>query len=347
VSTLVAPAAAKVGSAALRFKRVQRALRDPQVWIGGGLLLLIAYLILVPVWGLLRRTFTWADADLRLSPDAQPGQWTLFHWEEATLGPLSNTMLREPLVNSLFTGGLAAVAALFLGALLAWVVTRTDLPGKAWIKPLLTLPYVAPSFALALAWTTLFKSASFGGKPGLFEAISGIAPPEWLSVGPVPIIITMTIHYFPFAFLMVSGALAGLNAEMEESASLLGASRWTILRRITLPVVLPALIGAFILIFAKTIGSFALPYLLGGPVDFHTIGTRLLTSFEQGLEAIGFVLALTLIVITGFVLWLSSRLTQGNQKRFQTIGGKGFKANVAPLGRWRWPVFGARWRRCC
>jgi iron(III) transport system permease protein len=153
----------------------------------------------------------------------------------------------------------------------------------------------------------------------------------------------MTIHYFPFAFLMLCGALASLNAEMEESAALLGASRTQILRRITLPLVLPALLGAFILIFAKTIGSFALPYLLGVPKDYHTIGTRLLASFKQGLEGVAFILALVLIVITGLVLWFSARMTGRNEKRFQTVGGKGFRANLTPLGAWRWPACAGAW----
>lgn len=316
-----------------------RALRQPAFWIGMGLMMLITALVLVPTWMLIKRTLTWGDADRRLSPEAEPGQWTLFHWNEAFIGPLSETLVYEPLGNSLVTGGIAASLALIVGAILAWFVTRTDMPAARWLRPLLTLPYVVPSFALALAWVTLFKSSSFGGKAGMMEALTGQAPPDWLALGPVPIIITMSIHYFPFAFLMLCGALSSLNAEMEESATLLGASRTEILRRITLPLVLPALIGAFILIFAKTIGSFALPYLLGVPEDYHTIGTRLLASFKQGLEGIAFILALVLIAITGLVLWLSSKLTAGNEKRFQTVGGKGFRANLTPLGAWRWPAF--------
>jgi iron(III) transport system permease protein len=325
----------KAGNSLRSANRIARALREPANWVTLALMSIIAFLVLLPTWKLIARTFTWEDVDRRLSPDAEPGEWTLFHWNEALVGSLAESLLYEPLLNSLVTGGIAALLALILGAVLAWLVTRTDLPGAKWLRPILTLPYVAPSFALALAWTTLFKSSTFGGSPGMLEAFTGVAPPDWLALGPVPIIATMTIHYFPFAFLMLCGALATINAEMEESATLLGATRSQIVRRITLPLVLPALIGAFVLIFAKTIGSFALPYLLGVPQDYHTIGTRLLATFKQGLEAMAFILALVLIVITGLVLWLSSRLSGKNQKRFQTVGGKGNRSTLTALGDWR------------
>ena len=84
----------------------------------------------------------------------------------------------------------AAVFALLLGGVLAWVVTRTDMPGTSWLRPLLIVPYVVPSFAIALAWETLFKSPRIGGLPGLYETVLGFGPPEWLSYGPAPIIIS-------------------------------------------------------------------------------------------------------------------------------------------------------------
>ena len=111
---------------------------------------------------------------------------------------------------------------------------------KRWLKTLITLPYIIPAFALVLAWETLFRSPRIGGLPGMFEVIVGLPPPGWLSYGPVPLIITMVWHYFPFALLFVSGALVTIDAPSEECAEILGASRWTILRKITSPLVLPA-----------------------------------------------------------------------------------------------------------
>jgi len=158
------------------------------------------------------------------------------------------------------------------------------MPGRGWLKTLLTLPYIIPAFALALAWETLFRSPRIGGLPGMFEVIVGLPPPGWLSYGPVPLIITMVWHYFPFALLLVSGALVTIDAQLEECAEILGASRWAILRRITFPIVTPAFLAAFILTFGKTIGTFALPFFLGNPVRYHTLATMLFQSLKLGLS---------------------------------------------------------------
>ncbi len=167
---------------------------SPQFLISISLLAVLVYLVLVPLVQLIWRTVTWGEGDRRFSPAAVEGEITGFHWTEAFTGPSSNAMLFEPLANSLFTGLFAAVFALLLGGILAWLVTRTDMPGTNWLRSILIVPYVVPSFAIALAWETLFKSPRVGGLPGLYESVLAVGPPEWLSYGPAPIIITMTIH---------------------------------------------------------------------------------------------------------------------------------------------------------
>jgi iron(III) transport system permease protein len=149
----------------------------------------------------------------------------------------------------------------------------------------------------------------------------------------------MVIHYFPFAFLLVSGALATIDSQLEEGAELLGASRWIILRKITFPLVAPAFLAAFVLTLGKTIGTFALPFFLGGPIRYHTISTMLFASLSLGLEPIAYILAIILILMTGLVVYCSSLVLGGNLRRFETVGGKGFKGQPTRLGRWRWPIF--------
>jgi iron(III) transport system permease protein len=322
------------------FNQTKTTLMTPQVVISGILMIVLTYLIVVPLIQMTWRTLTWGEGDRRFSREAVTGEVTGFHWTQAVSGPTSEAFLYEPLVNTMITGTLAAVFALTLGAGLAWLVTRTDMPGKGWLRPTLILPYIVPSFALALAWETLFKSPKTGGQPGLFQFLFDVAPPTWLSFGAVPIIITMSIHYFPFAFLMVSGALATVDSQLEECAELTGASRWTVLRKITFPIVAPAILGAAVLTFGKTIGTFALPYLLGRPVEYQTLATMLFSSVSLGFTALGYILSLVLIIITVIVIWVSARILGGNLRRFETIGGKGFKANLTQLGPWRWPLFG-------
>ena len=303
------------------------------------LLIVLAYLVLWPFFQLVLETLTWGEGDRRLSRDAVPGEFTWFHWLQATASPISEKMLYSPLLNTLITGVISTILALSAGGVLAWCVVRSNMPGKAWLQPVLTLPYIIPSFAIALAWETVFRSPKVGGQPGLYESILGVAPPEWLSYGTVPISITLAIHYFPFAYLLVAGALATIDSQMEESALISGAGKLTILRKITFPVVAPAFVAAFILTFGKTIGQFALPFLLGAPVQFHTVATMVYANLALGLDSLAFVLAVILIVISLISIWLSNRFIKKKSSRFETIGGKGFRSREVNLGQWRWPVF--------
>jgi len=303
------------------------------------LLVVLAYLVLWPFFQLVIETLTWGEGDRRLSRDAVPGEFTWFHWLQATASPIAGKMLYGPLINTLITGIIATIIALSAGGILAWCVVRSDMPGKGWLQPILTLPYIIPSFAIALAWETVFRSPKVGGQPGLYESFLGVAPPEWISYGTVPISITLAIHYFPFAYLLVAGALATIDSQMEESALISGAGKLTILRRITFPVVAPAFVAAFILTFGKTIGQFALPFLLGAPVQFHTVATMVYANLALGLDSLAFVLAVILIVISLVSIWLSNRFVGKKSSRFETIGGKGFRSREVALGQWRWPVF--------
>ena len=318
---------------------LRRLLLDPVNLALALLLVVLSYLILWPFFQLVMETLTWGDGDRRLSRDAVPGEFTWFHWLQATASPIAGKMLYGPLLNTLLTGAISTVMALFAGGILAWCVVRSDMPGKQWLQPILTLPYIIPSFAIALAWETVFRSPKVGGQPGLYEAFLGVGPPEWISYGTVPISVTLAIHYFPFAYILVAGALATIDSQMEESALILGAGKFTILRRITFPVVAPAFVAAFILTFGKTIGQFALPFLLGAPVQFHTVATMVYANLALGLDSLAYVLAVVLIAISLVAIWLSNRFVNKKSARFETISGKGFRSREVALRQWRWPVF--------
>lgn len=318
---------------------IKRLALDPVNLLLGALLIVLGYLVLGPFIELAVKTLTWGESGRRLSPDAVEGAFTWFHWHQAVVGPLSGKMLYGPLMNTLVTGFASTVLALLAGGVLAWCVIRSNLPGKRWLQPVLTLPYIIPSFAIALAWETVFRSPKVGGQPGLYQSLLGVAPPEWLSYGAVPITITLAIHYFPFAYLLVAGALATIDSQMEESALISGASRLMILRRITFPIVAPAFAAAFILTFGKTIGQFALPFLLGAPTQYHTIATMVYANLALGLDSMAYVLAIVLIAMSLVVIWLSNRVVGSKSRRFETISGKGFRSRQIGLGAWRWPVF--------
>jgi iron(III) transport system permease protein len=153
----------------------------------------------------------------------------------------------------------------------------------------------------------------------------------------VPIAATLIAQGFAFAFVLISAALATVNTELWEAAEMTGASRRHILRDIILPIVFPAVVSSGLLAFAESVSNFAAPALLGLPVRFHTISTRLYGSISTGQVERGYVLAILLIVIAAALLWVSTRVTSG-RRSFATITGKGGHRTILRLGALRWPL---------
>ena len=131
--------------------------------------------------------------------------------------------------------------------------------------------------------------------------------------------------------------MANIDSSLEESAELLGASRSEVLRKITFPIVLPALGSAFVLTFSKGLGEFGTQAFLGLPIRYYTLSTRIYSALNNRLYGEGYVLSLILILATVATVLVNQRLV-GARKRYVTIGGKGARRKPVDLGRWRWPL---------
>ena len=323
----------------LGYSRFKNYIRRPHIVIALVLLVILLFIVLLPFAKMVQDSFVWQFADSRLSRDANPGGFTLFHWKRVFASALTKNTLLRPLYNSLAISLSVSAGAMSIGALLAWLVARTDLPFKKTITTVAVLPYVIPSYIHALAWLNLFKNDRIGGAAGVFQYLTGLSPPDWLSYGYLPIVITLSIHYFPFTFLLVSAALASIDSRLEESGEILGASRIYILRRITFPLVLPALLSSFILTFSRILGTFGTPYFLGTPVRYYTLSTQIYANIINRIPSVGYILAFVLIAISSVIIYFNQRLI-GKGKSYVTIAGKGFQITPTPLGQWRYPALG-------
>ncbi len=317
------------------FRRFNRWLTSPRVVMGLFMLVLMVYLILVPLYRMLETTLTYQDKDVHYVSDAVVGELTLFHWVRMLTGELAEVMTFEPLQHSLIISIGATLLALLIGSAMAWMVVRTDMPGRNMINSLATIPYIMPSWTIAMAWTVLFKNRTSGGSPGMYEYLVGQGPPDWLAYGPVPIIISSALHYYTFFFLFVAAALMSIDSSLEEAGELMGASRWRILRRITFPLVIPAILSGFIMTFSKVMGTFGGPNVLGIPVGYYTLSTMIRSNMGLGNYADGFVLAIVLIMFAMVTVYINQRVV-GTRKSFETIGGRGFIANQTKLLEWRY-----------
>lgn len=317
--------------------RVRRWLSRPEKIMGLILIVVLGVLVVIPLIQIVIGASTFSYSDVaRRNPDAQVGAWTIYHWQRIMASPLTPALLVKPLLHSLAIAIGVVLVALPLGSLLAWLVVRTDLPLKKLMGNLSIIPYVMPSWVMALAWFTVFKNSRIGGAPGFLESI-GIMVPNWLSYGYIPIVLAMTIHYFPYAFILVSGAIASMDSQLEETGRVLGASQKTVLRKITFPLMLPALGSAFVLIFSKALGTFGTPAILGLPVKYYTVATRVYHSIRNGNAGTAYALVIFLVLISSLTIYMNAKVL-GVRKKFTTIGGKGTRVKTTKLGRARIPA---------
>ena len=124
-----------------------------------------------------------------------------------------------------------------------------------------------PAWTLALFWQTFFKNEHIGTgtSNGILASVFGIFMPEWFVYGYFPISIVLGLHYAPFAYILIGGILRNMDANLEEAATVLKTTRWRLLRRITLPIIKPAALSTFLLVFASSISAYSVPVFLGSP----------------------------------------------------------------------------------
>ena len=296
---------------------------------------LLVYLIVLPLLDMIATTFELAQRDIRAVGGGKAGDFTLYYWQRLLASELSWTMLIKPLINSLVIGVCVSVCAILLGSILAWLMVRSDLP----FKKFFSLAVIIPSWCKSQAWLSMFKTARLGGAPG-FMASLGLDVPEWLAYGPVAIIIVLTLHYYAYTYLLVSSALNSINSELEEMGEIQGAGKAMILRKITLPLVLPAILSAVILTFSKAIGTFGTINYLGSPVQYYTLSSQLYMNINSRDTQTGFAMAILMIIIASIAVFVNQKLI-GSRKSYATIGGKGGRSTLIGLGKVGRPVITA------
>ena len=292
-------------------------------------IILLTYLIVLPLLDMISSTFILAQRDAR-SAGGMTGDFTLYYWHRLLASELTSKLLLEPLLNSLLIGVCVSVLAITIGSVLAWLMVRTDLPFKKFFSLAVIIPYMIPSWCKSQAWLTMFKTERIGGAPGFLMSL-GVNVPEWLAYGPVAIILVLSLHYYAYAYLLVSAALNSINSELEEMGEIQGAGKVMILRKITFPLVLPAMLSAVILTFSKAIGTFGVINYLGNPVNFVTLSSQLYMNNKSQNTETAFAMALILICIASISVFMNQKLI-GSRKSYATIGGKGGRSTEIRLG---------------
>jgi iron(III) transport system permease protein len=294
--------------------------RIGQLLVVGIALIVIAWLALVPLARLLHGTFV------------EDGSFTFDAFSRAYASFPLEALIRNSLVFSIG----ATLVAVVIGTALAYITERTDTPMRSLIFVAALAPFIFPGILYNIAWV-------FIGSPrlGLINTIFSpfVDSPVFNVFTMFGLIVVEGLSNAPIAFLLMMAAFRAMDPSLEESAVMSGARLSTVLRRITLPLVVPAIAAAALLLMVASIASFETPAVLGIPGDIWVFTSRIyrvLGQFPVDYGQAG-AYGVSLVILCTLGILAYNRLTSSG-KRYQTISGKGFRPRRVQLGRWRWPV---------
>lgn len=293
------------------------------------LLALVAYLVGVPVAGLVGGSVT----------DTPPGvapNYTL-----ATLAYAYGDVAHyRSLLNSIVFAGVTATLVLVIGGGLAWAAARTDSAVRHFVDLFALAPLLIPSVVFVAGWVLLL-----GPKNGMLNLLCvqylGFerAPFNVYSFGGM--IWVATLQEIPLAFLWLWPAFRAMNPHFEEAALVCGAGVATTLRRISLPLLRPALLSAWIIFFIYTLGALMVPLMIGLPSRIILFSTEIYLAAHRVPADLNLASAYSLLILATTVFGVHAyRRSVRDSARFATVTGKAFAPRVMPLGRWRLAVSG-------
>ncbi len=264
------------------------------------------------------------------------GQFTLAKYAGAYTDPGLWKVLANTAVFVLGSTLLATLLALVL----AYLNTRTDIPFKFLFGVLAIVPMMIPHVLFSVSWALLANPSNGLMNLALMQALGLAQGP--LNIYSMPgMVLVEGLLNMPIAYLIIAPAMASFDVSLEESSRVFGAGAWRTLVRITLPVLRPAILAAFVLGIVRSLASYAVPRVLGMPGHEEVLATYLYEMISVGFApdyGKAAALGMSALLVAVVLIWLYRRLT-GEGSRFVTISSRGWRPAVVPLGRWRLPLF--------
>ena len=283
---------------------------------------LLAFLVLYPIGWLVLE-----------SVRDEAGALTLENYRAAVTTPA----FRTPAVNSFVLATSVGLLSVLIAIPMAWAIARTDMPWRGLMRVLVFGSVVTPGLLTALAWIIL-AGPNAGVLNKWYRALTHST--GGVNIFTLPgVTFVAVLECYPFAFLLISGALTLVSADMEDAASILGSSTRRTLLNVTLPLVMPAVLAGFILSFLEALTLFSSPAMIGIPARIFLLTTEIRALFEFPRRVgVAAALALPLLLVTVGLLWLQARLL--GRRGYATVTGKGGSRRLIRLGWGRWPLFG-------
>ena len=248
----------------------------------------------------------------------------------------SDPAMQRALGNTAVLGFWVGLASIAVGAPLAWLTARTDLPGKGVIRSLVLASFVTPPFLGAFAWVMLagpnagFLNVAWRRLTGADEGLLNIFSMTGL-------VFVVTLYTFPYVYILIANTLALITSDLEEAAAILGGGRLVVALTVTLPLVAPAIASGFILSVLQALALFGSPAILALPAGFHTLTTQIWAFFHFPPKVeMAAAVSIPLLLATALLLLVQKRLL--GRRGYAAVGGKGGQRRTIQLGPWRYPA---------
>jgi iron(III) transport system permease protein len=259
-----------------------------------------------------------------------------YHFADLSIGNFltvaTNPNVAAALGNSLIACGGGTIVAVVIGLSFAWVVVRTNTPWKGLIASAGMLPLFVPPLVAGVAWSILGSPKT--GLLNLLAAKAGI--PFHIDLYTMPgMIFVFGIYYAPYVYMFTAAALKNMDPSLEEAAEIAGASAARTMATVTFPLILPAIISGMLLSFVVMLGIYGVPAVLGSPANISVLTTYIfaLTAWSPPLYNTAAAVAVILMIVTGFMVWLQQIVLSG--RSYTTVAGKAFRPRPLNLGPWR------------
>ncbi len=242
----------------------------------------------------------------------------------------------DPLLTTAIIATTSALICCIVAAPIGWLVSRTDMPGRQFIRALVTASFVTPPFLGAVAWE-LLAAPNSGLLNQLYRFVTGAESDEHLFdiYSLTGIIFVISCYTFPFVFVLVANALDNMPGELEDASAILGGKAWTTARRVTIPLALPALVAGALIAFLQAMTLFGSPAILALPAGFHTMTTKIWSLFQYPPKLeLAAAAAVPLLLLT--ILLLQGQKFLLGRRGYSVVGGKYGAPRRVELKAWRW-----------
>ncbi len=291
-----------------------------------GATLFVLYLAGVPLLMLLY-------GSIRSAPIGEPGAtFTLQNYVKAYFDKEFYFLF----LNSLYYGLGTCVVTSLIGTFLAWVSERTNTPFKKLFVVMALIPFIIPGILSTISWILLL-SPKIGLINLVIKELLGLESAPFNIYSMWGMIWAESIHLYPLVFLLMSAAFRNMDTSLEEAALTAGSSTFTTFRRVTLPLMRPAMFSVLLIIFIRGIEAFEVPALVGVPAKISVFTTKIFLAIHQFPSDFGLAgaYAVTLLVISTTGVLIYGKITR-KEDRYATVTGKGYRPRVIDLGGWKY-----------